>query len=127
MARGTKLYQQATSPLIEGHSRSRRPSWQPWLASVAIGTLVVAALAVVYEGVRPGAAGFEAIVDQPATIAPPILSALAGASLGAMAGVWLAGRMGWRRRVLAGTVVAIVAGVAAVVAVPVVSAVVFGG
>ncbi|MDY0088421.1 MAG: hypothetical protein RBS78_07740 [Coriobacteriia bacterium] len=35
MARGTKLFQEPGSPLIQGRSRIRRPGWQPFVVGVA--------------------------------------------------------------------------------------------
>ena len=81
--KGTKLWQAAGSPIIQGRSRRQRPFWQQWLPAW------IAAVAAVVWWVffGPSASGGSA---------PVVAGVVVGAFLGAAAGVAIARVMGWR-------------------------------
>ena len=89
--KGTRLWQSAGSPLIQGKSRTVRPLWQPWIAAVVLA--VVASNAITFSLYRTVLVEF-----------------FVGASaLGALLGVWLARQLGWRAEWRLGLAVAIAA------------------
>lgn len=57
MARGTRLYQQPRSPLIQGHSARERPFWQPWLVGVLVVGAWIAATVVLSAADNGAGAG----------------------------------------------------------------------
>jgi len=99
--KGTRLWQAPGSPIIQGRSRTERPFWQRWLASV------IGAEALVFV-VALGMALRESSVilgDAMASVAlTSLLLALPGCLIGAAAGVWLSRTMGWRKHLIVGTV-----------------------
>ncbi len=110
----TKLFQAPGSPLIQGHSRTRRPFWQDWAAGVgaAVGVVFVADLAMgLYSDIGVSGAAFPAL----AGAFGAALVVLQIALLVSWAGVWLARSMGWRRSWVAGAAFGVV-GYAAVLA-----------
>ncbi len=101
--KGTKLWQSAGSPIIQGRSRRQRPSWQQWLPA----SLVVAALVI----------GFLFAVPSAGSGSPwAVPSGVVGGLLGAVIGVEMARAMGWRFPVLWGIILGVV-GAAALLAV----------
>ncbi len=93
--KGTKLWQAAGSPIIQGRSRRQRPSWQQWLPAWAISA--VAAIALVY--LAPSVAGGSRW---------SILGGVFGALVGAFSGVEVTRAMGWRFPLLWGVIVGVV-------------------
>ena len=85
--KGTLLWQGTRSPLIQGRSRQLRPLWQPWLGAVALAA--VASDAVTYLVFR----------------AVPVEFFVVSSALGALLGVWVARRAGWRTAWVMGVVV----------------------
>ena len=85
--KGTRLWQGAGSPLIQGRSRQLRPLWQPWLGAVLLTVVASNAVALwVYKAV-------------------PVEFFAVGSGFGALAGVWVARRLGWRTAWALGAVV----------------------
>ena len=102
----TKLFQEPRSPLIQGHSRSRRKFFQEWVFAVSGGVAAIVLLSVVERFFGNGeAATFGAtlglVLDQLVSDGLMLLVASGFATLG----VWLARRMGWWRPWIAGAVV----------------------
>ncbi len=102
--KGTKLWNQPRSPLIQGRSRRERPFWADWLAAVSVGVVV----GVVVGGTLLAPDGVTFLTAAISAAAGAVL----GAAVGAAAGVWLASGFGWHPRWLSG---AIASGVLAVV------------
>lgn len=104
----TRLFQQAGSPLIQGHSRLERPFWRDWLIASTFSSAILYApgpLWASFSDSSPGpAAAF--VVGLSATVAYWLPATLAGAGLG----VSTARRFGSRRPWLAGTATAVVVG-----------------
>jgi hypothetical protein len=94
--KGTRLWQQAGSPLIVGESRRRRPFAKDWLvasaAAAAVGAVAIVAV-MVWNGT-----GLETALR--AVWMPSVPAAAAGV----LPGLWLADRMGWNNRWLSGAV-----------------------
>lgn len=111
--KGTRLWQEAGSPIIRGRSRKELPFWRYWLFSLAIteGVLLVGATL---------AGGFRAIAGAPALSATGAIgvgilasaAALPGSALGCALGVWLCRSFGWSRRVLVPTLLGLACGLA---------------
>jgi hypothetical protein len=100
--KGTKLWQAAGSPIIQGQSRRQRPAWQQWLpAWVVVSACVLGLLYAV-----PALAGSSPWV---------LPGALVGGLLGAVIGVGVARSMGWRFSLLWGAILGVV-GAAALLA-----------
>lgn len=111
--KGTRLWQDARSPLISGRSRSERPFWQSvfggWCLSVAL--IMIAAVVVSLPGRRE-------TIRIAGWLLPRTLALMVGgfsfavvpAAIGSMAGVWLAKQMGWHHPWLAGTTGGLLAG-----------------
>lgn len=104
--RGTKLFQQAQSPLIQGRSRSEHAFWRDWvlaalwglLAGLGIGMFLASSAG---QGIVGGAlAG--------------MLVAVPAAVLASALGVWVARAWGSRRPVIVGAALAVVLSVATV-------------
>lgn len=94
--KGTKLWVEAGSPLIQGRSRRERPFWRDWLLACAGAILMGggAALAVlVYKD-----AGVETALR---AVALPVVPC---AAMGGALGVWGSGLFGSSRRWLAGAI-----------------------
>lgn len=91
---GTKLRQSAGSPLISGSSRYVRPFFHEWLRGWAVALVLGYATMVAVMAFNDS--GLETALR---TVWMPALPASA---LGALIGVWIARRMGWRRSWLAG-------------------------
>jgi hypothetical protein len=89
--KGTKLWQAAGSPIIQGQSRRQRPSWQQWLPAWAVVSAV--ALGVLYA--------FPALAGGSKWAQP---SAIVGGLLGSVIGVEVSRAMGWRFPFLWGTI-----------------------
>ncbi len=106
--RGTKLWQDAGSPLIRGRSRAERSFSRDWMTATAVGFLAgcaVAAAFLVYKG-APWETALRTVW----------LPALPASFIGAAIGVPIARQFGWRRRWVTGAVVAVVLAVAATLA-----------
>jgi hypothetical protein len=98
--KGTKLWQDPGSPIIQGQSRRARPAWNDWLPAWLLSTAAVVALALLLKfGVTP----LWALVLGPL-----------GALVGAIAGVLVARSMGWRPAWIAGALLGVVLGAAAI-------------
>jgi hypothetical protein len=92
--KGTKLWQAAGSPIIQGQSRRQRPSWQQWLPAWAV--VSACALGLLYA--------FPTLAGGSKWALP---SALVGALLGALIGVEVSRAMGWRFPLLWGTILGV--------------------
>jgi len=103
--KGTRLWSQPRSPLIQGRSRRERPFWADWLASFAIGATAGALVAGTL--LAPVGAGFVAGAE--ALAVPTVLASAGGAALG----VTVASGFGWHPRWAAGSTLAAVAAVVA--------------
>lgn len=101
VARGTKLYQQPGSPLIQGHSKTERSALREWVKGVAAGAVGSGFLFAGYALLVPGTTlaimgtTLEGVV---AGLLGGALVSLPSAVPAAGIGVWLARRMGWRRQ-----------------------------
>lgn len=105
MARGTKLYQQPRSPLIQGHSKTERPVWREWLKGIAFGAAFTGVLFALYSVLVPGTAFSIGSLSVRGVVAGAVggtLISLGPAVVAALLGVLLARRMGWRRQWFAG-------------------------
>lgn len=101
MARGTKLYQQPRSPLIQGHSKTEQPVWREWLKGIALGAAFTGVLFAIYSILVPGTAfsiGGLSTTGVVAGVLGGTLISLGPAVVAALLGVLLARRMGWRRQ-----------------------------
>lgn len=98
--KGTRLWQEARSPLISGRSKRERPFWREVLGGWTIAVLLVALFA--YVTTLSGSPGN---VSVNGVEVPRALLALVGGSafavfpalVGSIAGAWLAKMMGWKR------------------------------
>lgn len=112
MAQGTKLFQEPGSPLIQGRSRTQRPGWQPFLVGVAcaLGWSFVSHLlhALALADSTSDRAGLLSQTVS-AWFATGLLWLVPSAMAGALIGIMVAVRWGFRRR----WVVASVGGVGA--------------
>jgi hypothetical protein len=103
--KGTKLWNQPRSPLIQGRSRRERPFWTDWIAGgvcgLGIGLLLAITLLVPKDA---------SLVEVTRAVAIPVL---AGTAAGSAMGVWVAGAFGWHPKWVTGgvcgTAVALVA------------------
>lgn len=106
----TKLFQEPRSPLIQGHSRSRRKFIQEWIFAVLAGLaalLFLSSAGILFgrgEGVTIGAA-LGLVLDQ--LVSDGLIFVLASGF--AAVGVWFARRMGWRRSWISGGIALFVA------------------
>ncbi|TLM92025.1 MAG: hypothetical protein FDZ75_06010 [Actinobacteria bacterium] len=100
--KGTKLWQQAHSPLIQGRSRRERPFFTEWLLACVL-SLLIGGLAVYLLRGQPGVPS-----ESSQLLQVWVIPGLAGAAIGAGFGVWLAEQMGWRPRWVTGLVAAVV-------------------
>lgn len=100
--KGTRLYQRAHSPLIEGRSRRERPLSYEWASGLALALGVTVALYALTQSAPLSLMGDAAFWK--ATIAP----VLVGAALGAWLGALLARQMGWRPPWTTGAITALV-------------------
>lgn len=92
MARSTRLYQRAQSPLIQGLSKRQRPWWQPVLGAFAVSLASVFGiwwLLALAQGTSPLAAVGIFVFESPFVL----LRILPGTLVGAVVGV--AGARGW--------------------------------
>jgi len=94
--KGTKLWNQPRSPLIQGRSRRERPFWTDWLSGAVVAVVVGAVLALAV--LAPKDAGVVTLTRA------FLLPVLAGAGLGSALGVWLAAAFGWHPRWVAGAI-----------------------
>jgi len=106
----TKLFQEPGSPLIQGHSRSRRKFFQEWIFAVFAGIAAIVLLSVAERLISNGGAATFGVTlglafDQLVSDGMILLAASGFAA----AGVWLARRMGWWRPWIAGAVVSFAA------------------
>jgi predicted MFS family arabinose efflux permease len=92
--KGTKLWQAAGSPIIQGRSRRQRPSWQQWLPAWVAALAFVAGLVYLAPATSSGS---------PWAVASGVLGAL----LGAVVGVEVTRAMGWRFPFLWGAVLGV--------------------
>jgi len=92
--KGTKLWNQPRSPLIQGRSRRERPFWTDWLSGAVVAIVIGAVVAVAV--LVPRSVG----VTEWARIL--VLPVAAGAGIGSATGVWLAAAFGWHPRWVAG-------------------------
>lgn len=92
--KGTKLWHQAGSPLIQGRSQRERP----FVTDLAIALVI--AFAAALGGWMLVLTGRGVLVLDALSFAA--LPAAAGALLGASTGVWLASGFGWHPRWIAG-------------------------
>ncbi|KAF0207384.1 MAG: hypothetical protein Q8S43_10795 [Actinomycetota bacterium] len=86
MARSTRLYQRAQSPLIQGLSKRQRPWWQPAVGAFCSSLLAVFAiwwLLAVAQGTSPLGALVIFVVEPPFVL----FRILPGALIGAVGGV----------------------------------------
>ena len=90
--KGTKLWQAAGSPIIQGPSRRQRPSWQQWLPAGIISAAVVTGLVLLVPAVSGGSPW-------------PVAIGVFGAFLGAIVGVEVTRAMGWRFPLLWGAAI----------------------
>lgn len=97
--KGTRLWQGPGSPLIQGRSRQLRPLWQPWLGAMILAAAV--SDAITYLAFR----------------AVPVEYFVVSSALGALMGVWVARRIGWRTAWVMGVVVGLGVDLVAFVAV----------
>jgi hypothetical protein len=100
--KGTRLWQSAGSPIIQGRSRRQRPSWQQWLPAWMVASAMAAGLLYLF----------------PATSAVSrwaLASGILGALLGAVFGVGVTRAMGWRFPLLWGVVVGVLGAAALLV------------
>lgn len=122
MSRGTKLFQQPGSPLIQGRSKQQRPWWQPYVISVVLGLAWPVASQLPHEISESGALGVRDVaiaalalwLDGAVVAVPSVL-------LGAAIGVAIGGAWGTRYRWVAGTLGAIGTWYAALVLIGLVS------
>jgi len=96
--KGTKLWQAAGSPIIQGRSRRQRPAWQQWVPAWALAAALVGAILYIAPGVAGGSRW-----------AP--LGDVVGALVGAVIGVEVTRAMGWRFPLIWGAIVGIAASV----------------
>ena len=92
--KGTKLWQAAGSPIIQGRSRRQRPAWQQWAPAWIVSAALVGALlyaAPAFAGGSPYAAA----------------SCVIGALVGSVVGVEITRAMGWRFPLLWGAIIGI--------------------
>jgi len=94
--KGTKLWNQPRSPLIQGRSRRERPFWSDWLAGAACAVAAGALVSIVV--LLPKGSG---LAESTRSVLLPLL---AGACAGSVGGVWLAAAFGWHPRWVAGSV-----------------------
>ena len=97
--KGTKLWQAAGSPIIQGRSRRQRPAWQQWAPAWIVSAVAVAGLlfaAPAFSGGSPYAAASDII----------------GALVGAVIGVEVTRAMGWRFPLVWGAIIGIAGAVA---------------
>lgn len=97
--KGTKLWQAAGSPIIQGRSRRQRPSWQEWLPAWIISISLLVWYVLSHSALS--AASWWAMAG-----------GVVGAFLGAVVGVFVARAMGWRFPWIWGAIIG-VAGAAA--------------
>jgi hypothetical protein len=86
MARRTRLYQRAQSPLIQGQSKRERPWWQPVTAAFCASLGLIFFLwwlLAVLQGVAP----LEAIIVFASGIPGILLRSIPGAIIGSIGGV----------------------------------------
>lgn len=111
--KGTRLWQEARSPLISGRSKRERPFWSEflggWVVSLLVVDLVTYAMTVssvpgakVVAGVRVSGA-LLALLGTTARAALPAMP-------GALFGCWVARRMGWSRPWISGAVTGVLFG-----------------
>jgi hypothetical protein len=103
--KGTRLWNQPRSPLIQGRSRRERPFWADWLAAVSIGVVVGAVVAGTLLA-PAGVAFLTAVTSAAARIVP-------GAAVGAAGGVWVASGFGWHPRWVSGAIASAIVAVGA--------------
>lgn len=97
--KGTRLYQRAHSPLIEGRSRRERPFARDWGIAALVAVSVGLATVVLWQfGELP-------VID---VVLAAVVPMLPGAAIGAALGVWLARGMGWSPIWVTGAVVGVV-------------------
>ncbi len=110
MARSTRLYQQARSPLIQGRSKRERPIWQQFARAIVVALvspLFLWWLITMIAGAQPG----EALALLASDIFVLLLPMLPGAILGSVVGVLGAREWGSRRPWLPGAILgAVLAG-----------------
>ncbi len=105
MSRGTKLYQAAGSPLIQGRSRLQRPWWQPLAGAVAAGVAWPWLTILPMEVADSNRAGIgAALAETLRTWVSGLPILLPAVLVGAAIGVTLAGAWGFRHRWLVGTI-----------------------
>jgi hypothetical protein len=93
--KGTKLWQAAGSPIIQGRSRRQRPSWQQWLPAWIIASAVTVGFLLLVPAASQGSTWSTA-------------GCILGALVGAFAGVEITRAMGWRFPLFWGAVVGLV-------------------
>jgi len=104
--KGTRLWSQPRSPLIQGRSRRERPFWADWGAAAVLGALAGAVAGATL--LAPDGADWVAALQ--AAAIPLVL----GAAVGGAIGVQLAAAFGWYPRWIGAAAIAAVASVAAV-------------
>lgn len=110
MAGRTTLFQQAGSPLIQGHSRFERRFGAEWFLAFVVGVLLLAIGLVVLE--RAGLVTLEFGSTAVRSSARIIGTGLAAVAVAAAVIIWVARRLGWRRAWLLGGLVGAIAGIA---------------
>jgi apolipoprotein N-acyltransferase len=100
VSNGTRLFQATRSPLIQGRSKTERPMWQAWLAGVFVAGVVLAAAIWARTTSRDAAFVFDAAMGW----------SLGGVAIGSAMGCGLSRTLGWRRRWIGASLVALVIG-----------------
>jgi hypothetical protein len=100
--KGTKLWQAAGSPIIQGRSRRQRPSWQQWLPAWVVSGALVSAFVMLTPAMSSGSRW-------------SVASGVAGALVGSVVGTEVSRAMGWRFPMFWGVVVGTCAAVLMVV------------
>ncbi|HSK48383.1 MAG TPA: hypothetical protein VLA05_10345 [Coriobacteriia bacterium] len=98
--KGTRLWQNTGSALISGYSRRQKPFWRDWLVAAAVG-FVVASVGFVLWGMLQGS-------DPSSAARVAWVPAFIGCTVGAVPGVWIAGKFGLVRRWPTGAICGVV-------------------
>lgn len=96
--RGTKLWQSAGSPIIQGRSRTDKPFWQDWLGAVVLATVLATAYEILVTG---------AFSSADAALREGALTAFQSVVVGVVptaAAVWLSRQLRWGRPIPTGAI-----------------------
>jgi hypothetical protein len=95
--KGTRLWQDAGSPLIRGRSRYERPFWHGWIGGALVAWIAFAAVEAVLFGL-----GKDGGVSYVTALVVPVLGVVPGVLIGAGLGAWFAALSGLRSRWMGG-------------------------